>query len=103
MHRKGSRCGPVRRARLGRCASAGASLALLALLVSALPAASAQNPGVPAGSVPIVVHGQGRVTSEPAGAIDCPPTCSFAFTGSTTLTLRAAPARGYATAQIAAC
>jgi hypothetical protein len=103
MHRKGSRCGTVRRARLGRCASTVAPLALLALFVSALPAASAQHPGAVAGSVTIVVHGQGRVTSEPAGAIDCPTTCSFAFTGSTTLTLRATPARGYATAQIASC
>jgi hypothetical protein len=53
--------------------------------------------------VTIVVHGQGRVTSEPAGAIDCPTTCSFAFAGSTALTLRAVPARGYATAQIDSC
>ena len=51
----------------------------------------------------IVIHGQGRVTSEPAGAIDCPTTCSFTFAGSTTLTLRAAPATGYATAQLASC
>ena len=103
MHRKGSRCGIVPRARFGRRASTVASLALLGLLVSALPASGSQAPGAVAGSVTIVIHGQGRVTSDPAGAIDCPTTCSFAFAGSTTLTLRAAPATGYAIAQLASC
>jgi hypothetical protein len=78
-------------------------LALLGLLVSALPASGSQAPGAVAGSATIVVHGQGRVTSEPAGAIDCPTTCSFTFAGSATLTLRAAPATGYTTAQVASC
>ena len=103
MHRKGSRCGIVTRARFGRRASTLALLALLGLLVSALPASGSQAPGAVAGSATIVIHGQGRVTSEPAGAIDCPTTCSFTFAGSTTLTLRAAPASGYATAEIASC
>jgi Divergent InlB B-repeat domain len=102
MHRKGSRCGIVTRA-LGRRASTLALLALLGLLVSALPAAGSQAPGAIAGSATIVIHGQGRVTSDPAGAIDCPTTCSFVFAGSTTLTLRAAPASGYVTAEIASC
>ena len=103
MHGKGSRCGVVRRARFGRRASTAASLALLGLLVSALPAASAPAPSAIAGNVTIVVHGQGRVASDPAGTIDCPTTCSFTFSGSTTLTLRAVPAAGYATAQVGSC
>jgi hypothetical protein len=80
-----------------------AFLALLAILVSALPASGSQAPRGVAGSVTIVIHGQGRVTSDPAGAIDCPTTCSFAFAGSTTLTLRATPASGYAVAELASC
>jgi hypothetical protein len=80
-----------------------AFLALLAILVSALPASGSQAPRAVAGSVTIVIHGQGRVTSDPAGAIDCPTTCSFAFAGSTTLTLRATPATGYAVAELASC
>jgi hypothetical protein len=103
MHRKSSRCGIVTRARFGRRASTVASLALLGLLVSALPASGSQAPDAVAGSATIVIHGQGRVTSDPPGAINCPTSCSFAFAGSTTLTLRAAPATGYVTAQVAAC
>jgi hypothetical protein len=91
MYRKGSRCGIVI-----------ASLALLALLISVLPA-SGRTPAAVAGSATIVIHGQGRVTSDPAGAIDCPTSCSLSFTGSRTLTLRAAPANGYATAELALC
>ena len=48
-----------------------------------------------AGSVTLVVVGQGRVTSDPAGTIDCPTTCTASFTGTTSLKLRAAPAAGY--------
>jgi hypothetical protein len=103
MHRKGSRCGFVTRGQFGRRASTVASLALLGLLISALPASGSQVPGVVAGSVTIVIHGQGRVTSDPAGAIDCPTICSLTFTGPRTLTLRAAPASGYATAELAVC
>jgi hypothetical protein len=103
MHRKGSRCGFVTRVRSGRRASTVASLALLGLLVSALPAAGSQAPGAVAGSVTVVIHGQGRVTTDPAGALDCPTKCSLTFAGSTTLTLRAAPANGYAVAQLASC
>ena len=43
------------------------------------------------------------MTSEPAGAIDCPGDCSHAFTGSTSLTLRATPATGWVTAQNGSC
>jgi hypothetical protein len=103
MHLKGSRCGIVPRVPLGPRASLLASVVLLVLLVSALPASGSQAPRAAAGSVTIVIHGQGRVTSDPAGAIDCPTSCSFAFAGSTTLTLRAAPATGYATAELASC
>ena len=103
MHQRRSRCGIVRRGRFRPRASTLALLALLGLLVSALPASGSQAPAAIAGSVTIVIHGQGRVTSEPAGAIDCPTSCSFAFAGSTTLTLRAAPASGYVTAQLASC
>jgi hypothetical protein len=42
-------------------------------------------------SLSVTVSGSGRVTSSPAG-IDCPPTCSGTFQGSTTLT--AAPSAG---------
>ena len=103
MHEKRSRCGIVTRGRFRSRASTVASLALLGLLLAALPASGSQAPAAIAGSVTIVIHGQGRVTSEPAGAIDCPTSCSFAFAGSTTLTLRAAPASGYVTAQLASC
>ena len=72
MHRKGSRCGIVTRAWFGPRASTIASVALLGLLVSALPAAGSHAPDAVAGSVTVVIHGQGRVTSEPPGAIDCP-------------------------------
>ena len=102
MQQKRSRCGTVRRARFRPRASTLALFALLGLLVSALPASGSQPEAV-LGSVTIVIHGQGRVTSEPAGAIDCPTSCSFTFAGSTTLTLRAAPATGYVTAQLASC
>ena len=74
----------------------------LALFACALPAAGSEPQAV-AGSATIVIHGQGRVTSEPAGAIDCPGDCSHSFTGSTSLTLRATPATGWATAQNAFC
>jgi hypothetical protein len=97
---EGSRCGTVD-LRLGRRTST-AAVALLALLALALPAAGSSPQGV-AGSVTVAVHGQGRVTSEPAGAIDCPGDCSHTFSGSTTLTLRAAPASGWATAENAIC
>ena len=103
MHRKGSRCGIAPRARFGRRASTLASLALLVLLVSALPASGSQVPGAVAGSATIVIHGQGRVTSEPAGAIDCPGRCSLTFAGATKLALRATPANGYANAGIGFC
>jgi hypothetical protein len=103
LHRKGSRCGIVPRARFGQRAPLLASLALLVLLVSALPAAGSRVPGAAAGSVTIVIHGQGRVTSEPAGAIDCPGRCSLTFAGATKLALRATPADGYANAGIGFC
>jgi hypothetical protein len=103
LHRKGSRCGIVPRARFGQRASMLAFVALLAILVSALPASGSQAPRAVAGSVTVVIHGQGRVTSDPAGAIDCPASCSFAFAGSTTLTLRATPATGYAISELASC
>lgn len=103
MHRKGSRCGIVTRARFGRRASTVASLALLGLLVSALPASGSRAPASVAGSATIVIHGQGRVTSDSAGTIDCPNLCTLTFSGSRTLTLRAAPASGYATAELATC
>ena len=95
MERERSRCGIAPAAK-------AAGVALVALFACALPAAGSQPQAV-AGNVTIVVHGQGRVTSEPAGAIDCPGDCSHTFTGSTSLTLRAAPATGWVTAQNASC
>ncbi|MDX6437505.1 MAG: trimeric autotransporter adhesin [Gaiellaceae bacterium] len=103
MYRKGSRCGILTWGRFGPRAWTVAALALLGLLVSALPASGSRVPTVVAGSVTIVIHGQGRVTSDPAGAIDCPTSCSLSFTGPRALTLRAAPASGYATAELAFC
>ena len=78
-------------------------LAVLVPLVLALPAAGSQTPARTAGSATIVIHGQGRVTSEPAGAIDCPGRCTLAFTGSTQLTLRAAATTGWEIEQLAFC
>jgi hypothetical protein len=102
MRRSGSRCGNVTtgalRLRVG--------LALAALAAAALPGSGASLPDgatAIAGSVTVVVHGQGRVTSSPAGTIDCPGTCSFTFTAPAELTLRAVPADGWATAELAFC
>lgn len=102
MAQEGSRCGIAARGSFGRRTTAAASVALLALLACALPAAGSGSQAA-AGSATIVVHGQGRVTSEPAGAIDCPGDCSHTFSGSTNLTLRAAPASGWATGANAIC
>ena len=96
MAQEGSRCGIASRGPLGSRASKAAAVALVALFACALPAAGSE-PQALAGSATIVIHGQGRVTSEPAGAIDCPGDCSHTFSGSTSLTLRAAPASGWAT------
>lgn len=74
---------------------------VLSVLVLAVPAAGA--PARTAGSVTVVIHGQGRVTSEPAGAIDCPGRCTLEFAGASSLTLRAAPAAGWAIAENAIC
>ena len=63
-------------------------LGVLVPLVLALPASGSETPARTAGSATIVIHGQGRVTSEPPGAIDCPGRCTLAFTGSTQLTPR---------------
>ena len=102
MQLKSSRCG-IGSGRFGRRASTLASVALLLLLVGALPASGSRAPAATDGSVTVVIHGQGRVTSDPPGAIDCPTSCSLSFTGSKALTLRAAPANGYVTAQLASC
>jgi hypothetical protein len=102
MAQEGSRCGIASRGPLGSRASKTAAIVLVALFACALPAAGSEPQAV-AGSATIVIHGQGRVTSEPAGAIDCPGDCSHTFTGSASLTLRAAPASGWATAQIDSC
>ena len=105
MHVKGSRCGNASRGSSGprvMRATRVACIALVALFACALPAAGSEPQAI-AGSATIVIHGQGRVTSEPAGAIDCPGDCSHAFTGSTGLTLRATPATGWATAENASC
>ena len=88
MRVKGSRCGTASRGSSGPGATRAACIALVALFACALPAAGSEPKAI-AGSATIVIHGQGRVTSEPAGAIDCPGDCSHTFTGSTGLTLRA--------------
>jgi hypothetical protein len=102
MDQDGSRCGTVSRGPSGRRATTGACVALLALFAFALPAAGSEPQAV-AGSATIVIHGQGRVVSEPSGAIDCPGDCSHSFTGSTSITLRATPTTGWATAQNHSC
>jgi len=102
MDHEGSRCGTTSRGPSGPRATTVACVALVALFACELPAAGSE-PQALAGSATIVVHGQGRVTSEPAGAIDCPGDCSHTFTGSTSLTLRATPATGWVTAQNAFC
>jgi hypothetical protein len=102
MDHEGSRCGTATRRPTGPGATKTACVALVALFACALPAAGSEPQAI-AGSATIVVHGQGRVTSEPPGAIDCPGDCSHTFSGSTTLTLRAAPASGWATGENAFC
>ena len=76
---------------------------LLGLLVSALPTSGSQAPAAVLGSATIIIHGQGRVTSDPPGAIDCPGLCSLTLAGPTSLTLRATPANGYAIAEHVSC
>jgi Divergent InlB B-repeat domain len=95
MRRRGGRCGNVLRGR-------AALLVVVAPLVAVLPA-SGSGPDAVAGTATIVIHGQGRVTSEPPGAIDCPGRCSLAFTGSTTVTLRGAAANGWVLEELASC
>jgi Divergent InlB B-repeat domain len=105
MRRIASRCGtdqPGPRGP-GRPLVALAPLLLTALLVLAVPAAGAPAPVRAAGSAIVVVHGQGRVTSEPPGAIDCPGRCTLTFAGTTTVTLRATPAAGWTVAGNAFC
>ena len=102
MQAKGSRCGSASRGSSGPGAIRAACVGLVALFACALPAAGSEPQAI-AGSATIVIHGQGRVTSEPAGAIDCPGDCTHAFVGSTSLTLRATPTTGWATAQIGSC
>lgn len=102
MDQMGSRCGTATRGSFGPRATKTACAALVALFACVLPAAGSE-PQALAGSATIVIHGQGRVTSEPAGSIDCPGDCSHTFTGSTSLTLRAVPATGWATAQNGFC
>ncbi len=102
MEEKGSRCGIATRGNTGPRVTKAACVALVALFACALPAAGSEPQAI-AGSATIVIHGQGRVTSEPAGAIDCPGDCSHTFTGSTSLTLRATPTTGWVTAQNASC
>jgi hypothetical protein len=99
MDQEGCRCGTDSP---GRQRLWAAALALV-LVAIALPASAATAPERAAGSVTIVLHGQGRVTSEPPGAIDCPGDCSHTFSGSTSLTLRATPAGGWATATNGFC
>lgn len=103
MRPSGSRCGTRTRGRLGPRAGLAA---LVSLAAAALPASGSGLPeraAAAAGTVTVVVHGQGRVTSVPAGTIDCPGTCSLTFTAPRELTLRAAPADGWATAELALC
>ena len=89
--------------RRGFARSGAVLLGVLVPLVLALPASGSETPARIAGSATIVIHGQGRVTSEPPGAIDCPGRCTLAFTGSTQLTLRAAAATGWEIEQLAFC
>jgi Divergent InlB B-repeat domain len=96
MRRRGGRCGNVLRGR-------AALVFLLVPLLVVLPASGSQGPEVVAGSATIVIHGQGRVTSEPPGAIDCPGRCTLAFTGPTTLTLRGAASNGWVLEELAFC
>ena len=97
MDRGASRCGTAPRGRWPRRSS---TVVLLGAVLLALPSAarSVETPGGAqraAGSLTIVVNGQGRVTSDPAGTIECPPTCTVAFSGSTSVKLRATPAAGH--------
>jgi len=92
------RCGTVPRGRGPR--RRWSTLVLLGCLLLALPSAagSVATPEAAqrtAGSLTIVVQGQGRVTSDPPGAIDCPPSCTHSFAGETSVRLRAAPADGH--------
>ncbi|MGZ8782582.1 MAG: InlB B-repeat-containing protein, partial [Gaiellaceae bacterium] len=101
MHRIGSRCGTESPGRLRPRSTILAVVPLLATLLAIVPASAA--PERAAGSATVVVHGQGRVTSDPAGEIDCPGRCVLTFAGVRNLTLRATPSSGWAVADNALC
>jgi Divergent InlB B-repeat domain len=90
------RCGSDRRGRKPRRLR-------LALVVAALGAGALSLPGASAapqaGTLTIVVHGQGRVQSVSSTLIDCPTRCSASFPSPTTIQLRATANEGHALGQ----
>ena len=66
------------------------------LAVSAVARGAAERAAAVTATVTVAVSGDGRVVSEPAGAIDCAPRCSAEVEVGATLVLRAVPAAGRA-------
>ena len=76
---------------------------VLALFVLALgPSTVAGAPATVTLTVE-VVQGQGRVTTEPSGTLDCPGTCAAVVSSSAVVTLRMTPAPGYELTQRFGC
>lgn len=73
------------------------------VLAAALGGATAGS-GAPATvTLTVVVHGQGRVVTEPASRLDCPGACSLVVGADATVTLRAIPASGHEVTQRFGC
>ena len=105
MQQKRSRCGIVRRGRCSpRASTLGALCADRVLPLRRCRRRARRRRRAIAGSVTIVIHGQGRGTRS-AGGVDRLPRRAVRRRSplDTTLTLRAAPASGYVTAQLASC
>ena len=96
MRGESADCGTQRRGvRRGWLALVVGGLTVTLLVVTGASAGRPAAPFTPF-TLDVVVHGQGRVQSVPAGTIDCPSQCSATFLTTTTVTLHATPSAGHA-------
>lgn len=69
--------------------------AFFSLLLALVLASCATAPGEERVELTVVVEGEGRVSSEPAGIADCTDSCTADFPPGTTVILRAVPSVGH--------